>query len=61
MTERESDVLRAARTGASVAESAAELFQLEGRVRNHLSAAIGKTEARNRADAVRVAEANGWL
>lgn len=61
LTERESDVLRAARTGASVAEIAAELFLSEGTVRNHLSAAIGKTEARNRADAVRIAEANGWL
>ena len=30
-------------------------------MRNHLSAAIGKTEARNRGDAVRVAEENGWL
>lgn len=29
--------------------------------RNHLSAAIGKTGARNRADAVRIAEENGWL
>ncbi len=61
LTERESEVLRAARTGASVAEIAAELFLSEGTVRNHLSAAIGKTEARNRADAVRIADANGWL
>lgn len=61
LTERESEVLRAARSGGSVAEIAAELFLSEGTVRNHLSSAIGKTEARNRADAVRVAEANGWL
>ncbi len=32
-----------------------------GAVRNHLSSAIGKTSARNRADAARIAEANGWL
>jgi two-component system response regulator DesR len=61
LTERESEVLRAARSGGSVAEIAAALFLSEGTVRNHLSSAIGKTEARNRADAVRVAEANGWL
>lgn len=61
LTERESEVLRAARTGASVAEIASELFLSEGTVRNHLSAAIGKTEARNRGDAVRIADANGWL
>ena len=33
----------------------------EGTVRNHLSAAIGKTGARTRAEAVRIAEENGWL
>lgn len=61
LTERESEVLRAARGGASVGEMAAELYLSEGTVRNHLSAAIGKTQARNRADALRVAEQNGWL
>jgi two-component system response regulator DesR len=30
-------------------------------VRNHLSSAIGKTGARTRAEAVRIAEENGWL
>lgn len=30
-------------------------------MRNHLSAAIGKTGARTRAGAVRIAEENGWL
>ena len=30
-------------------------------VRNHLSAAIGKTNASNRAEAVLVADGNGWL
>jgi two-component system response regulator DesR len=33
----------------------------EGTVRNHLSAAIGKTDAANRAEAVLTAENNGWL
>jgi two-component system response regulator DesR len=33
----------------------------EGTVRNHLSSAIGKTGARNRGDAARIAEQNGWL
>ena len=33
----------------------------EGTVRNHLSSAIGKTMARNRADAVRIADEYGWL
>ena len=61
LTDRESDVLRAARGGASVAVIAAELFLSAGTVRNHLSAAIGKTGSANRAEAVRVADQNGWL
>ncbi|WP_166975048.1 response regulator transcription factor [Brevibacterium atlanticum] len=61
LTERETDVLRAAADGASVDEVAATLFLSAGTVRNRLSAAIGKTNARNRADAARIARDNGWL
>ena len=61
LTARETEVLRAARSGGSVSDIAGAVFLSEGTVRNHLSAAIGKTEARNRADAVRIAEENGWL
>jgi two-component system response regulator DesR len=61
LTERESDVLRAARDGGTVADIAHELHLSEGTVRNHLSAAIGKTGARTRAEAVRLAVDNGWL
>jgi two-component system response regulator DesR len=32
-----------------------------GTVRNHLSAAIQKLGARNRAEAVQIAERKGWL
>jgi two-component system response regulator DesR len=61
LTERETDVLRAARDGAGVAVIAQRVFLSEGTVRNHLSSAIGKTGASNRAEAVRVAAENGWL
>ncbi len=61
LTAREADVLRAARDGGTVADVAAALFLSEGTVRNHLSSAIGKTGARTRAEAVRVAIDNGWL
>ena len=61
LTERETDVLSVARTGGSIADIARILHLSEGTVRNHLSSAIGKTEGRNRADAARIAEANGWL
>jgi two-component system response regulator DesR len=40
---------------------ATSLHLSEGTVRNHLSAAIGKTATANRAEAVAVAEDNGWL
>jgi two-component system response regulator DesR len=61
LTGRETDVLRAARDGGTVADLAAVVHLSEGTVRNHLSAAIGKTGSRTRAEAVRIAEQNGWL
>jgi len=61
LTDRESDVLRSARDGGTVADIARELHLSEGTVRNHLSSAIGKTGARTRAEAVRLAVENGWL
>lgn len=61
LTPREADVLRAAREGGTVADVAAQLGLSEGTVRNHLSAAIGKTGARTRAEAVRLADESGWL
>jgi two-component system response regulator DesR len=61
LTHREADVLRAARDGGTVADVAAALSLSEGTVRNHLSAAIGKTGARTRAEAVRLADERGWL
>lgn len=61
LTPREHEVLQRAADGATVAEVAARVHLSQGTVRNHLSAAIGKTGARSRADAVRVAELRGWL
>jgi two-component system, NarL family, response regulator DesR len=61
LTPRETDVLQAARDGSPVAAIARRLFLSEGTVRNHLSSAIGKTGAGNRAEAVLIADGNGWL
>jgi two-component system, NarL family, response regulator DesR len=61
LTARETEVLRAAQGGGSVADIAKLVHLSEGTVRNHLSSAIGKTMARNRADAVRIADESGWL
>ena len=61
LTERETDVLSVARAGGSISDISHILHLSEGTVRNHLSSIIGKTGARNRADAARIAEENGWL
>lgn len=61
LTGREREVLGASLGGASVAAIAASLFLSEGTVRNHLSVAIQKLGARNRIEAARLAEENGWL
>ncbi len=61
LTEREREVLAAAAPGASVAEIADRLALSEGTVRNYLSTAIQKLNARNRVEAARIAEEKGWL
>ena len=61
LTEREKEVLLAAATGADAREIATRLSLGEGTVRNYLSSAIAKTHARNRTEAARTAETNGWL
>jgi two-component system response regulator DesR len=61
LTERETEVLRVAAHGGTTAAVAAQVFLSEGTVRNHLSAAMAKLGAVNRAEAVRIATDNGWL
>jgi two-component system response regulator DesR len=61
LSAREADVLREAADGATVADISRRLFLSEGTVRNYLSSAIGKTGARTRVEAARVAEEKGWL
>lgn len=61
LSRRETDVLIALRQGGSSTEVASQLHLSEGTVRNHLSAAIGKTGARNAPEAARIAAENGWL
>lgn len=61
LTDREADVLRASAGGGTVADIARSLSLSEGTVRNYLSASIGKTGARTRAEAARMARDSGWL
>src|SRR5262245_42134567 len=61
LTERELDVLRAARTGASVNEIAAEVHLAPGTVRNYLSAAMSKLDVGSRHAAAHRAWEEGWI
>jgi two-component system response regulator DesR len=61
LTPREQEVLAASREHATVADIAGALYLSPGTVRNHLSSVMQKLDARNRAEAVRLAEERGWL
>jgi two-component system response regulator DesR len=61
LTPREHEVLAASREHATVAELARALYLSPGTVRNHLSSVMQKLDARNRAEAARMAEEKGWL
>lgn len=61
LTGREREILALALDGSAVAAIARSVHLSEGTVRNHLSAAIGKTGATTRAEAARIAQDRGWL
>jgi two-component system response regulator DesR len=61
LTARETEVLLAAADGASTREIGRALFLSPATVRNYLSNAITKLNARNRIDAIRKARKAGWI
>jgi two-component system response regulator DesR len=61
LTAREREVLVLAAAGAPAKEIAARLFLATGTVRNYLSSSMGKTGARTRIEAIRIAQEAGWL
>ncbi len=61
LTERERDALREVYSGKTIAEIASALYLSEGTVRNYLSSAIQKLDARNSKEAALIARQNGWL
>jgi two-component system response regulator DesR len=61
LTERELEVLRLTARGAEPSEIAGQLFLSAGTVRNYLTTAVTKLNARNRIDAIRIAQEAGWL
>ncbi|MGW5879033.1 response regulator transcription factor [Nocardiopsis terrae] len=60
-TERETQVLRLVAEGVDVPQVARQLCLTPGTVRNYLTTAVNKSRARNRIDAVRIAEEEGWI
>ncbi|WP_410537343.1 DNA-binding response regulator [Streptomyces sp. KL2] len=61
LSPRELEVLRLAAQGADAAEIAGTLYLSKGTVRNYLTTIVAKLNARNRIDAVRIAEEAGWI
>ena len=61
LTEREREVLRLASEGLAAGDIAGKLYLSAGTVRNYLSEAIQKLGAKNRIDAIGIAEKKGWL
>jgi two-component system response regulator DesR len=61
LTNREREVLSAASKGLEIPDIATNLSLSEGTVRNYLSEAIQKMNAKNRIEAARIAFERGWL
>lgn len=61
LTTREAEVLRAAAGGGSTEEIGRQVHLSPATVRNYLSSAISKLDARNRIDAIRIARDAGWI
>ena len=61
LTEKERHALRLAKEGDTTEQIAAKLHLSAGTVRNYLSSAASKLNAKNRIEAARIAHQNGWL
>lgn len=61
LTAREIDILKLATQGGSAADIAKSMHLSYGTVRNYISEIINKLEAKNRMEAVRIAEEKGWI
>ncbi len=61
LTLRELSVLEYVAQGDTVVEIAARLHLCEGTVRNYLSSVVAKLGARNRIDALRIAQDSHWI
>lgn len=61
LTKRESEILFYLKEGHSVSEISKLLYLSPGTIRNYISEVLQKLEAKNRIDAVAIAESKGWI
>ena len=61
LSDKERAALRLAKDGLSTEQIGEKLFLSPGTVRNYLSSAASKLNAKNRVEAARIAHQNGWL
>ncbi|WP_369901690.1 response regulator transcription factor [Bacillus manliponensis] len=61
LTDREKEVLLLAREGKTTNEIASKLYLSAGTVRNYISDVLTKLQAKNRIEAITIAEEKGWI
>jgi len=61
LTTKEQEILKLISQGLSANEMAKMLFLSSGTIRNYVSEILQKLDAKNRIDAIAIAEKNGWL
>ncbi|MGG1516028.1 response regulator transcription factor [Paenibacillus oryzisoli] len=61
LTSKEQEILKLIAQGLSANEMAKILFLSSGTIRNYVSEILQKLDAKNRIDAIAIAEKNGWL
>ena len=61
LTQREQDLLKLAAEGKTSKEISTQLYLSEGTVRNYMSEALQKLEAKNKIEAITVAKEKGWI
>lgn len=61
LTPREQEILRAAAFGKTPKEITSELYLSSGTVHNYISEILRKLDAKNRMEAVSIAEKKGWI
>lgn len=61
LSKQEMAVLEHVSQGLTNQEIANQLFLSNGTIRNYMSAILTKLNAKNRLDAVNIAQKNGWL